>query len=146
MKQNTCTEPTELEGGSSASTPASAPAVQRRAFLAEDDGELRALLTGALEREGFAVQAVRDGLELVELVSSAPKLPELIVSDVQMPRLTGLAALAELRRRGVETPALLITAFGDDETHAAAMRLGAVIIDKPFDIYKFRTLAAVLVA
>lgn len=147
MKKTTRKEESQLEGGSSAGAPASTADEQRPkwAFLAEDDPELRTLLVGALEREGFAVKAVRDGLELVALISSGSPRPDLIVSDVQMPRLTGLGALAELRRRGVTTPALLITAFGDDDTHGAAMRLGAVIIDKPFDIYKFRTLAAVLV-
>src|SRR5262249_49504342 len=98
-------------------------------------------------REGFDVETVEDGLELIEMVreSMASEPPDLIVSDVQMPRCTGLAALAALRKLELKIPVLLITAFGYEDTHDQAIRLGAAIMDKPFDIYKFRTIAAELV-
>jgi FixJ family two-component response regulator len=51
-----------------------------------------------------------------------------------MPGLTGLEVLAGLRKRDQSTPVILITAFGDEQTHAEAKRLGATaVIDKPFD-------------
>lgn len=118
------------------------------AVLAEDDSQMRELLTGALQREGFVVTAVTDGVELVEAIRTmvaGSGEPDLVVSDVQMPRCTGITALTTLRKMSFSAPVLLITAFGDEDTHAQAIRLGASILDKPFDIYKFRTIAANLV-
>jgi len=120
----------------------------RRVILAEDDPYMRTMLCGALEREGFRVTSVTDGLELVEAVKSSTarsESPHLIVSDVQMPGCTGLTALARLRKLDLRMPALLITAFGDEMTHDQAKSLGASILDKPFDIYQFRTLVLDLV-
>jgi CheY-like chemotaxis protein len=120
----------------------------RSVILAEDDPYMRTMLCGALEREGFRVTSVTDGLELVEAVKSSvdrSESPHLIVSDVQMPGCTGLTALARLRKLNLRTPALLITAFGDEMTHDQAKSLGASILDKPFDIYQFRTLVLELV-
>lgn len=115
------------------------------AILAEDDPSMRAMLTSALEREHFDVIAVSDGLELLDQVRGLHERaldPQLIISDIHMPRCSGLTALSALRRMNLQMPVLLITAFGDDDTHAQAKSLGATILDKPFDLARFRTLAA----
>ncbi len=112
-----------------------------RILLAEDDREMRRLLASVLRKEGFEVVAVADGNELLSVLASQMSLShthattDLIISDVRMPGHSGLDVLAGLRRSGWDTPILLITAFGDDETHAHARRLGAAaIMDKPFDL------------
>lgn len=59
-----------------------------------------------------------------------------------MPWASGLTVLAALRRYDWATPAILITAFGDDETHSEARRLGAAaVFDKPFDMRDLRRAA-----
>jgi DNA-binding response OmpR family regulator len=120
-------------------------AARRRVILAEDDPEMRLLLSAALEREGFDVVAVKDGIALMDAIRASLEEsiePRLIVTDVSMPRCSGLRAISTLRRMHLEIPTLLITAFGDEETHDQAIRLGAAILDKPFDIYRFRRIAA----
>ena len=122
---------------------------KRRAIIAEDDHQMRQLLVGALEREGFVVTAVEDGLQLLEEVrrlSEGARDPHLIVSDIHMPHCSGLMALTTLRRMNLQMPVLLITAFGDEDTHAQARSLGATLLDKPFDIHRFRSLAAGIAA
>jgi len=60
---------------------------------------------------------------------------DLIVSDIRMPGWSGLDVLAGLKHADVRIPMVLITAFGDDETHRQASHLGAVaVVDKPFDM------------
>lgn len=126
----------------------------RRAVVAEDDLEMRRLLVDALEREGFSVTGVADGLELLELMEALagppspgnPGLPDLVVSDVVMPHCTGLTALAAIKRLGHTYPFVVITAFGDAHTHAEALRLGAAgVYDKPIDLLELRRLANQLV-
>jgi DNA-binding NtrC family response regulator len=65
-----------------------------------------------------------------------------VISDVHMPRMTGLGALAWIRRAKPLIPVILITAFGGLEAHREGMRLGAAaVLDKPF---KFATLLDVV--
>jgi DNA-binding response OmpR family regulator len=113
-----------------------------RILLAEDDREMRSLLAWTLEDNGYEVVEAENGLELVRCLSSVLVDGEsgrphseydVIVSDVRMPGMTGLEVLKSLRKRDHLTPIILITAFGDEETHAEAKRLGAAMIDKPFD-------------
>jgi DNA-binding response OmpR family regulator len=111
-----------------------------RILLAEDDDELRGALARALRLSGYAVTECRHGLDLLEQLSclDTPAEPEdfdLIVSDVRMPGVTGLSVLEGLAELDQAPPVILITAFGDEETHAAAKRSGAIaMIDKPFEL------------
>jgi len=109
-------------------------------LLAEDDLELRQLLAMVLRRAGYDVEEVADGSTLLreladEVGGQKPFDTDLIISDILMPGWTGLNVLAGLRRFDWAVPVILITAFGDAETHAEAARLGAVtVLDKPFDV------------
>ena len=114
-----------------------------RVLLAEDDADLRRLISEALEREGYRVKEVRTGLELwtfLDRVVADPGLMvDVVVSDNIMPGCTGMEVLGWLRKRDWATPVVLITAFGDDETKAEARRLGAAtFIDKPFPMEELR--------
>jgi CheY-like chemotaxis protein len=120
------------------------PVVQRllrRIVVAEDDREFRTLLCGALRDAGYDVIELRDGIELLDFVStnlgSEGQLAniDLIVSDIRMPGYTGMDVLVGLRQALGGTPVILITAFGDDATHELALSMGAVaVLDKPFDV------------
>ena len=64
-----------------------------------------------------------------------PEEFDVIVSDIRMPGVSGLSVLAGLREIEGIPPIILITAFGDEETHAEADRLGAAaVLDKPFEM------------
>jgi DNA-binding response OmpR family regulator len=109
-------------------------------LLAEDDDEMRILLTWSLRWEGYEVVECRNGTELQDALSGATDGEEalgvaLVVSDIRMPGISGLDVLRGLRLSEKFPPVVLITAFGDEETHAEADRLGAVaLFDKPFEI------------
>lgn len=121
-----------------------------RVLVAEDDREMRRLVVEALAQDGYDVAEVRDGVELLAQVGSSVLFggfgsvrepPDLIVTDVRMPGLTGLTVLEGLRRAGGAVPVVVITAFGDDETHRVARENGAVaVFDKPFDLDDLRTI------
>ncbi len=118
----------------------------RRILLAEDDLEMRRLLTAQLVRDGLDVVALVDGTETLEVFSTLVKrweAPDVIVMDVRMPGYSGLHVLSALRHAGWTTPVILITAFGDARVHEEAMRLGATAVhDKPFDIAELRASVA----
>lgn len=111
-------------------------------LLAEDDGELRRFLAEVLRKRGYQVTEADSGDGLLDRLweRSREWEPEfdLIVSDVRMPGFTGIEILDGLRDEYEPsiggTPVIFITAFGDEEVHQEADRLGAVIFDKPFDV------------
>jgi len=112
-----------------------------RILLAEDDPELRRILALVLRRDGYEVVEARDGLELLRSIASPGMVQgratnfDLIVSDVRMPLFSGLDGLTYLHECFQKIPVILITAFGDRETHREALRLGArKVFDKPFDV------------
>lgn len=115
-----------------------------RVLLAEDQPQMRSLLCGMLIRDGYEVIEVEDGPSLLRalisgLLEEHARAPDLIITDVRMPGLTGLEVLARLRREDWDTPIILITAFGDEELHAEATRLGATrVLDKPFELDELR--------
>jgi CheY-like chemotaxis protein len=114
---------------------------RRRVLVAEDDPSLRRLIVTVLQDAGYAVVEAQDGAQLLEEIEQLLAGPRtrsdsfLIVTDINMPGLTGLDVLAILRCASARTPVVLITAFGDAETHAEARELGAItVLDKPFDV------------
>jgi CheY-like chemotaxis protein len=126
-----------------ARTPAERP---KRILLAEDDSAFRALLVDVLRADGHQVVEVSDGQELLEKIASAitdgSELDgiDLIVSDNRMPRFHALDVAAALHKASIEVPMLLMTAFGDRNTHQQAQLLGVLgVLDKPFEVDALRT-------
>jgi DNA-binding response OmpR family regulator len=102
--------------------------------LAEDNLELRHLLAMALGHDGYRVVEAATGDALVSAVSdlvAAGESPDLIISDVRMPRGSGIEAGRTLRATGVIVPMIFMTAYGDIWTRSLAAQLGAVLLDKP---------------
>lgn len=109
------------------------PGPSPRILLAEDQPEMRRLIALELEAEDYAVDAVSSGTALWSRCrDGAPA--DLIITDVRMPGLDGIEVLRRLRRQRIDTPVLVITAFGDRRLHAEARALGARVLDKPFDL------------
>ena len=125
-----------------ATTCAAAPELPRSApllVLAEDDDEFRTLLARTLRREGFIVAELNNGSQLLRALVAGRKSQgseiALVISDIRMPGASGLDALAGIDPTSWPIPVVLMTGFGDRETHAAAKKLGAAaVIDKPFDL------------
>jgi ribosomal subunit interface protein len=111
-----------------------------RILLAEDDLEMRKMLAWSLREDGFDVTECKDGNSLMKRVglldpSKKTNPFDLIISDIRMPGVTGMQVLEGVKDYMDFPPIILITAFGDEDTHIKAKESGAtMIIDKPFDI------------
>ena len=111
-----------------------------RVLLAEDDGAMRGLLAGMLRRDGLTVEEAANGAELLRRASdSGMPTPDLIISDVHMPHLSGLEAVRRLRASGLLAPVLLITSFGEPEMIRDAHAIGCALLEKPFAMRDFRS-------
>ncbi len=121
-------------------------AMRAHILLADDDLEMRQLLALVLRGDGYDVQEVADGRELVErlarsLDAGSPEPSyDLLIADLRMPGYGGLDVLSALSCLGSGLPVIMMTAFGDQRTRRTAAALGAIAtFDKPFDLNDLRT-------
>jgi DNA-binding NarL/FixJ family response regulator len=96
-----------------------------RVLLVDDQELIRAGLRGIL-RARFGFEIVGECSDGRDVAGAVAKLnPDVVLMDVRMPIVDGVAATAELRRREDAPPVLVLTTFDDDESLAAALRAGA---------------------
>ena len=102
-------------------------------LLVDDDARILRMLERTLSAEGYAVDAVADGGAALARVERS--VPDLIVLDVTMPGLDGLAVTRRLRARRLAVPILLLTARDALEERVAGLDAGADdYLVKPFEI------------
>jgi two-component system copper resistance phosphate regulon response regulator CusR len=102
-----------------------------RVLLAEDDEQLRLTLARGLRQRSFAVDDVGDGAQALALATVTPYAA--LIVDVMMPGYDGIALCQELRRRGIHTPILILTAKDAVEDRVNGLDAGADdYLVKPF--------------
>lgn len=101
-----------------------------RVLVVEDESDARELLVRGLTRQGFTAEGAADGAAAVELL---PRGWDVVVTDLLMPRLDGLALLTQVAERQPGAIRVVITSFGDKERVLAALNRGAdYLLEKPF--------------
>jgi DNA-binding NarL/FixJ family response regulator len=117
----------------------SQPASRRvRVALVDDNPDVRALLRIQFRRDARfeVVGEASDGAEAVELAEAAR--PDLMVLDRQMPRMSGVEAIPEIRQRAPATAIVLYTAVADTPTYYAALAAGAIdVVEKAGPVSDF---------
>jgi CheY-like chemotaxis protein len=105
-------------------------------LIAEDDKEMRSLLSDELYDLGVSIREAADGDEALRVVLNVH--PSLIVTDFRMP-VGGLDYIARLRTFAPKVPIILLTSFGDSKTKAAALAIGVeAYFDKPVRLSELR--------
>ncbi|MEU0005343.1 SpoIIE family protein phosphatase [Streptomyces sp. NPDC006314] len=120
------------DGGPQLGSP-SQPTYRARVLIADDNADMREYLTRILAGGGCRVDAVSDGQEALDAIRR--KAPDLVVSDVMMPRLDGLQLVRALRTdpRTASVPVLLLSARAGQEASIEGLRAGADdYLVKPF--------------
>jgi DNA-binding response OmpR family regulator len=101
-------------------------------LIADDEFELRTLLAAYFRRLGFEVTEKENGLAALQ--TAATDCFDCLILDVSMPEMTGFELLRKLRERGVQTPAIFLTAHDLLEDKVAGFEAGADdYLSKPFD-------------
>lgn len=108
-----------------------------RILIVEDEDNTRQALAKLLSREGFVVDAVANGREA--LIYLRQQSVNLIVTDLKMPQMDGIAFLRELNKHFPKSNVIMITAYGGVESYLEAMNLGAFeYINKPVQIEELK--------
>lgn len=104
-----------------------------RILVVDDEQGLRDLLSYELGIMGFMVQTASDGVEAVEMVEKQKF--DLVISDIKMPRMDGLAALEQIKKIDPNIEVIMATGFGTIDMAVRAMKKGAYdFIQKPYNL------------
>ncbi len=102
-------------------------------LLVDDDAQLRRSFEKLLQHEAYDVRTAATGEAAIDAV--AAETPDLVIMDVRMPGMGGLAAFREIRKLEPRLPVIVMTAFGTVDTAIEATKLGAFeYVSKPFEI------------
>src|SRR5262245_41651540 len=103
-----------------------------RILVVDDEVNLRAVLKGLLERDGYSVDEASDGKAGLE--KTRERAYAAVITDLKMPEMDGAQLLAALKAEQPEVPVVLLTAHGSVQNAVDAMRRGAFdFLTKPFD-------------
>jgi len=113
--------------------------VNKRIIIVDDEPNVRLGYRITLETEGFKVQEATGATEAIAAFDGEPF--DLAILDMRMPEMDGLDLLAVMRERGLDTPTVIITAYGDVPHAVKAMKLGAIdFLQKPLTPEQLRAL------
>jgi two-component system, NtrC family, response regulator AtoC len=111
-----------------------------RILVADDEPNLRRVLSAILDREGYHVVVAADGEEALGLVGQGV---DAIITDLKMPRVDGMTVLRKVVSEYHDIPVIIITAHGSVDSAVEAVKLGAFdYIEKPFEQEQIRQVVA----
>jgi DNA-binding NtrC family response regulator len=109
----------------------------KRVLIADDEKNMRWVLSEALQEEGYEVVQAVDGKEALAAIDE--QAPDLMVLDHKMPAPDGMEVLRSVRANGLKFPIIMLTAHGNVSTAVEAMKAGATeYLTKPFDLAELK--------
>jgi DNA-binding NtrC family response regulator len=115
------------------------PTVAERVLIVEDEPAARSGLEQLVRSWGFLAESAGDGEEALSKVTTFR--PAIVITDLVMPRMDGLALLRAMQQQGADVTTLLLTAQGTVETAVEAMKEGAYdYLTKPVDLQRLKIL------
>lgn len=118
--------------------PIQLPPGTENVLLVEDEASIQDILGSVLRNAGYQVKPALDGAEAIEAILSSTEHLDIVVLDLNMPRLGGMEVLKVLRDRWPEVPVLIITGNMNTTIQAELKALGQDnVMEKPFDLSEF---------
>ena len=118
-------------------------------MIVDDSVSVRRVMANLLRSSGWSVLDAKDGLDALEKLQAAERLPDLFLLDIEMPRMDGYELLTSLRSREEhrDTPVVMVTSRAGDKHRQKALRLGATdYVVKPYQDHELLSLLRHLLA
>jgi two-component system, cell cycle response regulator CpdR len=110
-----------------------------RILVVDDEEPLRGFVSRGLELDGHSVTAASDGLEALELLSAPDADYALLLTDIRMPMMDGIALALAAARERPNMPILLMTGYADQRERARDLEaLIRDVLTKPFSLAQLR--------
>ena len=95
----------------------------KKILIADDESEMRVALETTLQRENYQLVCAEDGKQALQQFEN--QVFDMVLTDVRMPKLSGLELLREIKERSPKTPVVMMTAYGTIDNAVEAMKEGA---------------------
>lgn len=106
-------------------------------LVVDDEKDTCLLLRQVLEKEGYIVDSANSGVEALNILTK--KKVNLVITDLNMPEMDGLALIREARKLKTNTKFIMMTAYGEIETYLDAINMGVFdYLNKPMEISDIR--------
>lgn len=103
---------------------------KHRMLIVDSDREFSKKMKTLFERSDFKVSVAGDGQEAINFLSEYEV--DLIISEVKMPRVGGIELMQEIKKRGIDTPVIFLTSWGEVGSYMDLMNMGAFeYLNKP---------------
>ena len=110
-------------------------------FVIDDDSGMRSLLSDVLTSFGYSVTAFPDATAALKVITANSQRIDAIISDLNMPKVSGLEFIDTLKKMNSKIPVILVTAFGNTGTAHLAREKGAFgYLSKPFPLLEIDTM------
>src|SRR6201989_3681661 len=114
-----------------------------RILIADDEESMRMLVARAIAMDGHSIVTAQDGAEALEILAREEGAFDLLLSDIQMPVMDGIALALAAARDFPSTTILLMTGFADQRERASNLNaIAHDVITKPFSVADIRTAVA----
>jgi two-component system, cell cycle response regulator CpdR len=118
-----------------------------RVLIAEDEQSVRALVARALTADGYEVMEAADGAEALETLNNEHGRFDLLLADIKMPVMDGIALALAAARDYPTLPVLLMTGYADQRERASGLEsIVRAVIAKPFTLAEIRFAVAAALA
>jgi len=113
--------------------------VKLKLLLVDDEKSLHTLFSRIMDNSAIELKTAVDGLEALDILASFPA--DVVITDINMPRMDGMALLKEIQKRYTDIFTILITGYSSIPDAVASIKTGAYdYLSKPFDIKEIRNL------
>ncbi|SEN99007.1 response regulator [Bradyrhizobium sp. OK095] len=114
-----------------------------KVLIADDEDSMRQLVARAIAMDGHETVTAQDGAEALEILTSADGAFDLLLTDIQMPVMDGIALALSAARDFPDLTILLMTGFADQRERASNLNaLVHDVVTKPFSVADIRTAVA----
>src|ERR1700758_5555480 len=114
-----------------------------RVLIADDEASMRALVARAIAMDGHETVTAQDGAEALEILTREDGAFDLLLTDIQMPVMDGIALALSVARDFPQLTILLMTGFADQRERASNLNaLVHDVVTKPFSVADIRTAVA----
>ncbi|HEU5304657.1 MAG TPA: response regulator [Gemmatimonadales bacterium] len=103
-------------------------------LIVDDEGAVRRFAARILEGEGYSVVEARDGAEALELIQKALASPDVVLSDIVMPRLNGVELMRALASSHPGLPVILMSGYATDALADLGIMAPCAVLSKPFPV------------
>ncbi len=109
-------------------------------LIIDDSEEVLTALSGYFTKKGYQILSASNGLDGLKLIDNAIQEFDLVITDLVLPNISGVAVISILKKRYPELPVIAITGWGEHPEALAREANANIVLEKPFKLPEFEKL------